>query len=90
MGNNLTGNPLVIDSANAANVVTGQFRIYSIEWHNYANNAAQAIVTDGLARELFNSYGKADLTPIKGGAEGWVNGIAVPTLTNGKLLIYFK
>lgn len=89
MSNNLTGNPLVIDTANSSvPIVQGQRRIYSIEWHNYANNTSHCVVTDSVNRELFNSHGRDDLVPIKGGAEGWVNGIIVPTLDSGILMIY--
>lgn len=92
MANDLTGNPYVIDNnnTNSANCVSGMKRIYSIEWHNYTNNTSRCIVLDGKNRTLFNSIGKADLTPIKGGAEGWVDGIKVDTLSSGVLLIYYR
>ena len=99
MSNVLTGNPLVLDTAAAAAVLSGPLNITKIRWVDYNNDIAdgdQAVVQDAAANSVWEArcttVGAGTTTP-PGAESNFVpafrtSGLLVPTLTHGKIYIY--
>lgn len=95
MANDLTNNPLVVDTADAGAILNNPVRITAIVWDSGTSGAAgdRAIVKDknsklkwsatlGVAKDTRNS---PEFSPSL-----YSHGLIVPTLSNGTLLIYLE
>lgn len=90
MANALAGNPAVIDTAGAAVLFQTNLQIIQFEFIDYALDTDQVTVQDRFGRLLWRANGAADLSPVRSGKIGYVTGLAVPTLSAGKLFIWFE
>ena len=101
MANDLTCNPLVIDTAAATAILSGYLDITNIRWVDYNNDIAdgdQAVVNNAASKTIWETRCTAtgagvpldvkDETAFPFGLQ--VKGLIVPTLTHGKVYIYFK
>jgi hypothetical protein len=95
MANDVTQNPLVIDSAGAGDVLAASQRadIIGFWWDNAAAVTADAVsVTDTAGKKIWSA---SIVTSLSAGPAGYslpnplrVKGVKVPTLTRGTLYIY--
>lgn len=90
MANNLTQNPMYIDTPSAVPIILTAYKLKHIEFVGYANYSDKAIVTNLLGHTLAELTSAADLQEVRTGNIGWVDGIVVPTLTSGAVLIFFE
>jgi hypothetical protein len=94
MANNVSRNPLVIDTAGGSPITTQQLRIRKLRWVGGSAAGHQAIVQDQFGNVFWESIAaganyveetdfSTDLTQ-----RTVVSGLTVPTLGSGKLYIY--
>lgn len=90
MANDISGNPLIIDTAAATNVWPqgGNLNVRHFEFVDYAAGTDNVIVTDRNGRRVWSANGTADLDNIISQEIGWIRGLIVPTLSSGKLYVY--
>ena len=100
MANNLPSNPLVIDTAAAAAVISSYIRITKIKWFDSGADIAegdQAIINNSAGNRIWEH--RAGVVGTVGGFVPPVSddfnppinqrGVVVPTLTHGTLFIYW-
>jgi hypothetical protein len=95
VANDITGNPLIIDTAGAGDVLAASqpIKVQGFAWDNAAAVTADAcVVTDTAGRNLWSHTITTSLSVGQGAVSlpqpMLVKGIKVPTLTRGKLYIY--
>jgi hypothetical protein len=69
---------------------TGNAKIIGIDFTNYAADADTCALTDINGKPVWSVNGKADLSPVKSGNIGWVNGLILTNLSAGNLIVYIK
>lgn len=92
MSNNVTRNPLYIDTASATAVITGRIEITKIRWVSASAAAGhQCVIQDGAGLPVWESVAPAD-DHID--SDGWTDdnplvvvGVTVPTLSSGAVYI---
>lgn len=92
MANKLTQNPMNIDTPSPNAIVTGAYKIRHIEFVGYTADTDQAIVTNlngVIITELIGASAGGDGV-VRSGNIGWVDGIIIPTLTAGIVLVFFE
>lgn len=92
MANHLAQNPMNVDTPSPNPLVVGAYKIRHIEFVGFAASTDSAIVTNGNGRiitELLGATAGGEGV-IRSGNIGWVDGIIVPTLTSGVVLIFFE
>jgi hypothetical protein len=89
MPNSLTSNPWVIDTPGAAILFAGDVYIEHMEWSQY-QAAATCTVQDRFGKVIWQPGPASDLEEVRTGKVEKVHGISVPTLSSGKLWVYFK
>lgn len=91
MANKLAQNPMYVDTPSNVPIVNGAYKIKHIEFVGYAADTDSAIVTNlngNVITELLGASAGGDGV-VRTGNIGWVDGIIVPTLTAGAVLIFF-
>lgn len=92
MANKLAQNPMNVDTPSPNPIVTGSYKIRHIEFVGFAADTDSAIVTNkngDIITELLGAAAGGDGV-VRTGTIGWVDGIVVPTLTAGIVLIFFE
>lgn len=89
MANNLTSNPWVIDTPGASLLFAGDIYVEHFEWSTYAAGAT-CVVQDRFGKTIWQPTAASDQQEVRSSKVDKVHGIAVPTLTSGKLFVYFK
>ena len=100
MANDLTCNPLVIDTAAATAILSGGLLITNIRWVDSGNDIAdgdQAILHNAASKVIWEArcttVGAGTTTPPAAETSFavplHVMGLIAPTLTHGKLYVYF-
>jgi hypothetical protein len=91
MANDLSGDRLVLDTANATDIlIPGRLQICGMEWVNPANATDEMELVDGANKLIYGTVAGSN----NGGTigpdycPGWVDGIRLTKLTSGKLVIY--
>jgi hypothetical protein len=69
---------------------TGNIFVKNIEFSKYAVQGAKAIDKDQNGKIVWSATGAADLSPIRLGDIGWVNGMVLDTLDSGLIEVYLK
>lgn len=90
MANRLTENPFVIDTASANVLFKGNIEVDYFEFTGYALDTDNVIVQDNAGNLIWQENGASDLRNVRSGHVGYIRGLIVPTLTSGKLLVFFK
>lgn len=90
MANRLTENPFVIDTAGAAAIFKTNIQVEYFEFVGYNLDTDNVIVQDGAGNLIWQENGASDLRNVRSGRIGWVQGLTVPTLSAGKLLVFFR
>lgn len=90
MANRLTENPFVIDTAGATVLFKGNINVDYFEFSGYALDTDNVIVNDNSGNLVWQENGASDLRNVRSGHVGWIQGLTVPTLSSGKLLVFFK
>lgn len=93
MSNNVTRNPLYIDTAAASAVILGRLEITKIRWVSTTASAGhQCVIQDGNGDPVWESVAPADDHV---DSDGWtddnplaVTGLIVPTLSSGAVYIH--
>jgi hypothetical protein len=82
--------PLAFGNAGAV-LWTGNCYIKQVEFSNYAAQGNQAILKDQKGKVVWSATGEADLSPVRLGDIGWVNGLVLDTLQGaGLVTVYVK
>lgn len=89
MANRLGVNPMVIDTPGAAILFSSNIEIIQLEFIDYGLDTDQITVQDRFGNLVWRANGASDLRPIVSGRLGLINGLAVPTLSAGKLFVWF-
>jgi hypothetical protein len=92
MANNLSQNPMSIDTPSALPIVKGAYKLKHIEFVGYSAGTDSAIVTNAYGHVITEMLGAAAGGDgvVRTGTIGWVDGIIVPTLTAGIVLIFVE
>lgn len=85
MANNITGNPLYIDTA--ATLFKQRFKLDAGTWNNAAATNT-LILTDFTGRIIFSATFPTDLQPVQLPKIGWVNGLICTIIGGGNVTIY--
>lgn len=64
--------------------------VLQMEFMNYAAQGNPAILKDRNGKTVWSPTGAADLSPVRLGAIGWVNGMVLDTLPSGLVVVYIK
>jgi len=78
-------------AADASTAVLHRGRVFirAIVFTDYTSNADNFVVQDGNGKTVFSGNGNADLSPVElTSIETPIQGLIVPTLATGRLLIY--
>ncbi len=94
MANNVTGNPLIIDTLTSTAIIatSERFQVYAIHWAS-ASVANICSVQDGAGTVRYEVVAASANVPpfvLSDAAELNFNGLKVPTLDSGKVYIYIK
>lgn len=92
MANKLAQNPMNIDTPSPNPIVQTEYKIRHIEFVGFAADTDSAIVTNKYGQiitEMLGATAGGDGV-VRTGNIGWVDGIIVPTLTSGMVLIFFE
>jgi hypothetical protein len=65
----------------------GNIYVKQIEFSNYAAQGNAAILKDQNGKTVWSATGEADLSPVRVGDIGWVNGLVLDTLQGGGLVM---
>ncbi len=90
--NNLSQNPLYIDTPSSTPIVTTKYKIRHIEFVGFSGSSDSCIVQNSfghIVAELAGATAGGD-GAVRTGNIGWVDGLAVTTLTSGACLIFFE
>jgi hypothetical protein len=68
----------------------GNCYIKQVEFSTYAAQGNPVILKDQTGRVVWSATGGADLSPVRLGDIGWVNGLVLDTLTSGLVVVYIK
>lgn len=94
MANDFARNPWVIDTpfavAPSPIIELSSVPIDHFEFLGYQVDTDSVVVNDNTGGLLWADNGAADLRNVRSGTIGPSRGVLVPTLTAGKLLVYFK
>lgn len=95
MANDLSARQWRLDTplafGNAAAVLwRANIYVKQIEFSNYAAPGNQAILKDQNGKIIWSATGAADLSPIRVGDIGWVNGLVLDTLASGLVMLDVK
>jgi hypothetical protein len=92
MANDVQGNPWVIDTASATALTSNLVKISRMVWREPTTVGHALSVTDANSKEVWDEYAIAAGNGInyEREVENWVNGLIVPTLDSGTLLIYIR
>lgn len=90
MANLLAQNPMNIDTPGPGVIIKTKYKLKHIEYVGYASATDKAIVTNAAGYIIAELTGAADLEEVRTSNIGWVDGIAVPTLTSGVVLIFVE
>lgn len=90
MANNITGNPWVLDTVGNVWYLQSNIRILNIEFQDYINDADTCELQDNAGRVVWSGNGNADLSTVRSGDCGWIRGLVLTVLTNGKVRVFHK
>ena len=93
MANNLTGNPMFVDTASATALATQRFDIVKIRWVSVSATAGDQVVVQHANTAA--AWASAAVGANYIDSDAWekdnpliLNGLLVPTLTSGSLYFY--
>ncbi len=90
MANDLSSRQWRLDTASPGTVIwRGNVYVKQIEWSNYAA-AAVLVLKDANGKIVWSATAASDLSPVRLGDIGWINGLIVDTITNGVCVLYTK
>jgi hypothetical protein len=87
MANSIGTRPIIIDTPASTVLFTSWMKIKNIVFTDYTADTQEFSVQDQNGIPVFEGNGKADLSPVVSWSITWVNGMKVPTLQGGKLII---
>ena len=90
MANKLAQNPMNVDTPSPNPLVKGSVKLKHIEFVGYALATSKVIITNLAGVIIAELTGTSDIQEVRTSNIGWVDGIVVPTLTSGLVLIYFE
>lgn len=96
MANEVSGNPLRLDTLGAAYATPAQqscrMNIAHIEFVGYSVATDVGVLTDNEGREVWTAHGSDDVSPVISQDIGWVKGLIVTDLTlgTGYFLVYLR
>ncbi|HEY1646277.1 MAG TPA: hypothetical protein VGF75_08040 [Candidatus Saccharimonadales bacterium] len=85
MANNITGNPVYIDTAGT--LFKQRFKFDGGIWNNAAA-ADTLVLMDTAGRVVLSATFPTDLQPVEIPKMGWVNGLICTTISGGNVTIY--
>jgi len=98
MANDITNNPLVLDTAAATAVISNLFRITAIKWtvDAGATDNDTVVLTDKNGKVIYEEIltvitsGMTQAPPISFPIPLKCNGLICPTLSGGKVYVYWE
>lgn len=85
MANNISGNPIYIDSTGT--LFTQRFKFDGGTW-NAAAASASLILLDNTGRTVFKAVFPTSLDPVEIPKMGWVNGLVCTAIGSGNVTIF--
>jgi hypothetical protein len=91
VSNKLGSNPMLIDTPDAVNALTNaQLSIRRLEYTNYNSVTDGVVVQDGNGNPIWQTRGNLSYLPVSRDDIGPYNGLRVPTMDSGVLLVYYR
>lgn len=92
MANDIAGSPWVLDTPNASVILwRSRVNIEHVEFVSYASQGSVVELRDINGRTIWLASGANDLTEVRSGKIGWVDGLVLAQCENGgKVLVYVK
>jgi hypothetical protein len=88
VANDLSANPWKLDTAGAGTIYSFPIKITNIIWANYTTTGDALVIRDKNGKDIVNALITTSLGgQISFGAIGWVEGIALITITHGEVTI---
>jgi sugar (pentulose or hexulose) kinase len=90
MANDITMNPLIIDTAGASVLIARPIHITRIRAVGLTTAGHTAVIQDGNARVVWATCAPTTNHTEESDMDLWVTGLIVSTLASGKLYIYYE
>ncbi len=90
MANQIASLPWAIDTASATDIASGYMLIAHFEFVGYALDTDNVVVHDTNGRVVWQANGLDNLAPVASEYIGTIQGLRVPTLSAGKLLVFIE
>lgn len=91
MANDVSGNPLILDTANTSAVVDPRGLIIDkFRWVGATTAGHQAVVKDGRGKVIFDSVADAANFVDESHDRAVAKGLIMHTLASGKIYIYYR
>ena len=93
MGNLITTNPWVLDTASATALITTNVWIKRIVWHEPTTEAHTLLITDRVGNEIWSKTALAGGTGLDydtGDINGIYEGFILKTLDSGTVFVYIR
>jgi len=90
MANSLGTNPWLLDTASATPVATNAMKIAHFEFVSYAANTDNAVLKNAYGKIVWEAHAASDLEEVRSYKVGWIDGLALTTITSGAILVFFE
>lgn len=90
MANDVSANPMVLDTPGSTVLWPANIKVAHFEFHGYASQASRAIIKGIDGKIKWSASGNADLSPVIAQRNGWIHGLVLDTLDDGKVLVYIE
>jgi hypothetical protein len=81
---------MVVDTPGVQVLFATDIRNAHFEFTSYAAASDRVSVQDRFGNLVWETTGRTDLSTVVSFTVEWIYGLKVPTLTSGKLFMYFK
>jgi hypothetical protein len=88
MANDISARQWKLDTPAATVIANWNIKVKQFEFFDFNGNADLVKITDQNGKIVWDGHGSADGAPVRSGTVGWVNGLIMPVLTSGKLMVY--
>lgn len=82
MANDLSGRQWFFDTASGSAVWNHNIKVKQIEFLDYIADTDTCVITDKNGKLVWKGNGAADLSTVRSGTIGWVNGLIVSKIDN--------
>lgn len=90
MANYVGTNPWTLDTASATPLSQNAMKIAHFEFVNYAASTDTAVLKNAYGKIVWEARGNTELEEVRSYKVGWIDGLALTTITSGAVLVFFE